>query len=165
MISTNKIVEKNILNYTLYDEITIENRLFVSWETFEKAIQELHNKLNIFENRKVKNNKDRKTRKIENIYAIPRGGLCLGVKLSHITGLPLINQIDKISDTTLIVDDCTDTGNTIAKLMTLIKHSHNAKPVTMTMFHKPSACFKPDIYFMETDKQINFCWESKDQRN
>jgi len=147
MITHNKVVLKNMLDYTLYDELNIEDRLFVSWDTFDKAVNELHDKLLQIHGKKGLF--------FDGIYAIPRGGLCLGVKLSYMMKLPLV--IDgKISENTLIVDDCTKSGKTLSEFK---------DNFTLAMFHNPKACFKPNLFFQETTKQINFCWESKEERN
>lgn len=146
-IANNKIVMKNILNYTLYDDINIEKREFVSWDDFENCINDLSIKI-----RDEINN----GRVIKNIYALPRGGLCLGVKLSYVLKIPLTVRKEDITPDTLVVDDCTDTGKT------LLPFKDN---FTAVMFHKPTSVFTPSIYYMETDKQINFCWESKEERN
>ena len=53
---------------------------------------------------------------IKGIYAIPRGGLCFGVMLSHKLGLPLRNSVgSKI----IVVDDICDSGETIGPFLTL----------------------------------------------
>jgi len=57
------------------------------------------------------------------IYVIPRGGLMIGLFLSHRLRLPIINQI---TNNTLIIDDICDTGNT------LIKYPNNDKAVLVT---------------------------------
>jgi len=147
MIHQNKVVLANMLEYTLFDEMDVEDRLFVSWESFEQCVQVL-----------VANIRSRLAdgEKIDSIYALPKGGLCLGVKLAYMLQLPLITDQKKLTKNTLIVDDCTKTGKTLSKFK-----DH----ITAVMFHKPSSSFKPDMYFQETDKQINFCWESKEERN
>lgn len=146
--STNQVIINNILDYTLFDDINIEKRIFVSWDLFEKAINDLHKKILEFQ--------EKNRIKFNGIYALPRGGLCLGVKLSYLTHLPMIINQEEITKNTLVVDDCTDTGRT------MFKFKENP---TLVMFHKPDSCFKPDIFFQETDKQINFCWESREERN
>ncbi len=149
MVATkNKVVFTNLLNYVLYDDLDSENRLFVSWETFDIAMNYIHKQVEIMQ--------DGGHTQFDAIYALPRGGLCLGVKLSYLTGIPLITDTAKITPATLIVDDCTDTGQTLSRF--------NGN-TTVVMFHKPTSIVTPDIYYQETDKQINFCWESKEERN
>ncbi|MFH1173781.1 MAG: hypothetical protein V1725_01465 [archaeon] len=144
MARLNNVVLKNILEYTLFDEMNIEQRIFVTWDMFERAIKHLYDELHVL------------NRPFDSIYALPRGGLCLGVKLSYMTGLPLITNKERITPNTLVVDDCTNTGKTLSAF---------AGNVTAVMFHKPTAQFRPTLFFQETDKQINFCWESKEERN
>ena len=146
--SKNKVVNANILNYVLYDDLDAENRVFVSWKCFEEAINNLHEQILAFQ--------ETNSLKFDGIYALPRGGLCLGVKLSYMTKLPLVTDASKITKNTLVVDDCTDTGATLSKFK---------DNITLVMFHKPTSCFKPTLFFQETEKQINFCWESKEERN
>lgn len=149
MIDTNNhVVLKNISDYILYDDINIEKRLFISWKEFESATEELCALMKDFQTRK--------SITFKNIYALPRGGLCLGVKLSYMTKIPLITDRDQITKDTLIVDDCTDTGKTLSKFK---------DNTTLVMYHKPTSMFRPDIVFKETGSQINFCWETKEERN
>lgn len=49
---------------------------------------------------------------IKNIFGIPRGGLVPAVRISYLTGLPLTGD-PNIFDTA-IIDDCKDTGKTLA---------------------------------------------------
>jgi hypoxanthine phosphoribosyltransferase len=146
MVVNNKVVMENIMNYTLYDDIDMEDRLFVSWSMFEEASGALFEAIKDLQ----------KKTKFNGIYGVPKGGIVLAVKLSYLTGLQLVTDPEKISDDVLVVDDCTKTGKTLSK------YEGNSRVV---MFHNPDACFKPDFYFMKTRKQINFCWESMDERN
>jgi len=144
----NKVVIENMLDYTLYDDIDMEDRVFVSWEMFENAVIVLHKNLIEFqENNNVI---------FDGIYAPPRGGLCLAVKLSYMTNLPMIMDESKITKNTLVVDDCTKSGKTMSKFK---------DNVTLVMYHNPNSSFTPTIYFKKTSSQINFCWESKLERN
>lgn len=60
---------------------------------------------------KIKEHIKASNKKYNEIYAIPRGGLILGVYLSHHLNIPLVTNI--ISKNTLIVDDICDTGATL----------------------------------------------------
>jgi len=51
-------------------------------------------------------------RKYNNIYAIPRGGVPIGIALSGILNLPLS---DTVNPNTLVVDDLIDSGKTLEK--------------------------------------------------
>jgi hypoxanthine phosphoribosyltransferase len=143
----NQIVRQNLTNYLLYDDLDMENRLFVSWQIFDAAIEYLYEKI-------IELQRSGKT--FDAIYALPRGGLCLGVKLSYMTGLPLLMNHSQLTPQTIVVDDCTNTGKTLSTFKEYF---------TVVMFHKPTSFFNPNIYYQETDKQINFCWESKEERN
>lgn len=74
---------------------------------------------------------------------------------------PVITQQVSVSvkdKQVLVVDDITDTGKSLKlvweKLMT------EAKEVkSVTLYHKPWSCFKPDLYSRETDAWIIFPWE------
>lgn len=74
---------------------------YVDWTSFDSQVEELA--------QKIKNVK----LIFNNIYAIPRGGLIIGTILSHKLGLPMIFDINKIDRQTLIVDDISDTGETL----------------------------------------------------
>jgi len=52
---------------------------------------------------------------LRNIYGIPRGGLVVAVRLSHLTNLPLLLEEHEIRYDTLIVDDICDSGNTLRR--------------------------------------------------
>ena len=146
MKPNNRIVMQNVTDYTLYDEINMEDRLFVTWDMFERAVTHLYERISDVMN----------TRRFDGIYAIPRGGLVLGVKLSYKTGLPLIIDPLRITRDTLVVDDCTKSGKTLSRFADNIK---------VVMFNNPASTCKPDIYYKEVPEQINFCWESKGERN
>ena len=72
----------------------------VSWSNFDSDMNEYASTID--------------SKKYVGIYAIPRGGLVLGVKLSHLLGLPLLlSPCDKC----LIVDDILDSGETVKPLL------------------------------------------------
>lgn len=50
---------------------------------------------------------------LTSIYGIPRGGLVVAVALSHSLGLPVLVNRERVTILTLIVDDISDTGNTL----------------------------------------------------
>ena len=90
---------------------------------------------------------------ISTIYGIPRGGLVVAVRLSHLLDIPLITEIH-IRNDTLVVDDIIDSGNQMA----FAKYGLNA-----ALFWNPNALFKPKFYGMERpdDTWIIFPWEVK----
>ena len=122
------------------------NDFYYTYEQFCKAVK------NISQQIKSRNKKYR------NIYAIPRGGLVLGVYLSHELNLPLAR--DTIMEDTLIVDDICDTGETM-KLF-----AYNDK---VTLVGKPKGLNKMSniIYDVEVDDNtwVHFPWEKQEKEN
>ncbi len=96
-----------------------------------------------------------KRKKIENIYGIPRGGLVVAVRLSHFINLPIILDYRKITPKTLVVDDISDSGKTLANLYNEIK----IKPAVATLFwHKDS--LPPDFWCRKKLTWVIFPWET-----
>jgi hypoxanthine phosphoribosyltransferase len=101
------------------------------------------------------------------IYAPPRGGLPLGVHLSHNLELPLYVTFQNISDITerpgqplLLVDDIIDTG----KVLKSLAEKMNALEISFfsaALFEKPRSVIPPDISMetIEDDIWIVFPWE------
>lgn len=119
-----------------------EEVLLVSWS-------EINNYVN-FLAEQIKNSQV----KFSRIYAIPRGGLVLGVMLSHRLGIPMTTKQDNQSDT-LIVDEIWDTGKTATE------YCVNNQKFACIHF-KPKANKtgkKPDFYCAETNAWINYPWE------
>lgn len=78
------------------------NTLDMSWEDFEYYVKTLANTIK------------RSHVKISNIYGVPRGGIVVAVRLSHLLDKPLIVKWEDRNPNTLIVDDCVDSGQTLA---------------------------------------------------
>ena len=107
---------------------------------------------------------------VKTIYAIPKGGLVIGVKLAHLLGAFLYVDINRlVSDINkgkvelknlLIVDDVSDTGNTLLKLNSLIDVNNC---VVATLHTKTGTKFKPDISCKnyKRDEWIIYCWEKQ----
>jgi hypoxanthine phosphoribosyltransferase len=146
--TSNKVVMENAMNYLVYDDLDMEGRKFVTWEQFERGIADLAQKIRSYEQQRGVT--------FNSIHAIPRGGLVLGVKLSYLFDLPLILDRSKVSARTLIVDDCVVTGKTLKPF---------EQHVIAVMFAKPGSMVEPAIVHERTAQQINFCWESKSDRN
>jgi hypoxanthine phosphoribosyltransferase len=91
------------------------------------------------------------------IYAVPRGGLVLGVYLSHTLDLPLIESRLFRSDfgtDVLVVDDSTGTGSTLAEYAAM-------GCTTAVLVHNPvSSCVKPTVYGRESLDWPVFPWEA-----
>jgi len=117
--------------------------------------------------------------KFNTIVAIARGGLLLGVKLSHKLKVPLLiisarsyngykqeNLVFNASFTrplespALIVDDITDTGNTLQAVTNYIS-SMGIDCKTATLCYKEKSVIKPTWYCRKVDNKdwIKFFWE------
>jgi hypoxanthine phosphoribosyltransferase len=98
-----------------------------------------------------------KTKHVKNVYGIPRGGLVIAVKLSHLLDLPVVLNRDDISPDTLIVDDIVDGGGTIERLLALTgRHSHIA-----SIFYNKSATHAPHFFVREKSGWVVFPWETE----
>jgi len=94
-----------------------------------------------------------KTFDINSIYPIPRGGLALGLYLSHLTGLPIVDR-EAINHNTLICDDIADKGETLMPFYLL------DCTIATIYYHKQSKV-EPDIWIYEKkDDWILFPWET-----
>ena len=93
---------------------------------------------------------------VKDIYAIMRGGLVPGVYLSHLLDLPMLKNKRDISNHTLVVDDICDSGRTMIKFLSELE----VKPWTLSIFHKPSSEFEPNIWLRRTVNWQIFPWES-----
>jgi len=121
-------------------------KTFVSWDELENLVDELCDKIpkGVY----------------EGIYAIPRGGLIIGVMMSHKLGLPLIDRLESYyGKKFLIVDDIADTGGTLEKMKAEVyKNTHTAT----IHYHKQSS-IEPSYWVEEKgDKWIVYPWERDD---
>ena len=95
---------------------------------------------------------------IDAIYGIPRGGLILGVSLSHALDLPLISSLglyDGKRKNLLVVDDISDTGDTLIALSDTTE-----KSLFYTLHYDQNSAFKPDFYYASNSGcWINYPWE------
>jgi len=91
----------------------------------------------------------------KNIYGIPRGGLVLAVKLSYLTGIPLLLDKEKVTYDTLVVDDISDSGKTL-------KEFKEKGCIIFTIFYHKNTVTIPDFYLREKkDNWITFPWEEQ----
>ena len=123
-------------------------KTFVSWDELENLVDELCDKIpeGVY----------------EGIYAIPRGGLIIGVMMSHKLGLPLIDRLGSYyGKKFLIVDDIADTGGTLEKMKAEVyKNTHTAT----IHYHKQSS-IEPSYWVEEKgDKWIVYPWEREDSK-
>ncbi|MEM0966230.1 MAG: phosphoribosyltransferase family protein [Verrucomicrobiota bacterium] len=118
---------------------------------------------------------------IDRLVGISRGGLPIGVCLSHRLGLPFTpvevrsyredrTQGDVVLDTpeevlnrctghVLLVDDLADSGRTFAFLLEKFKELTGPKITIATLYYKPTSVIVPHHYVEETSKWIVFPWE------
>jgi hypoxanthine phosphoribosyltransferase len=95
---------------------------------------------------------------IDAIYGVPRGGLILGVALSHALDLPLIPSMvlyDGKRENILVVDDISDTGETLTRISDTVE-----KSLFYTLHYDDNSAFGPDFYYASNDDcWIKYPWE------
>lgn len=119
------------------------NKIILSWENIGSMV----NKMCQLIQRDYPN--------IDSIHGIKRGGLIPSVMVSHQLNLPWTHEI---FPNTLVIDDISDSGETLQKY---------AGVYTATLYYKPhTSIFKPNIYVSkyEGDAFIYFPWERGDAR-
>ena len=127
------------------------NKEYMDWKDYEH-----------FSNDLIKQLKQRQI-KFNNVFAIPRGGLVLGVTLSHHLGIPLITNIEDVNVRTLIVDDISDNGNTIERMKDNLKNVFKIEGnVFATLIYTTHTRSIPDysVYCRKSD-WIVFPWEEQ----
>jgi len=95
---------------------------------------------------------DKQSIKVDNVYGIPRGGLVVAVRLSHLLDLPLTRDI---GDETLIVDDIIDSGKTMQRIAI-----QGINPTACLVWYEKSI-FVPDKYVWKKKRFVFFPWETK----
>ncbi len=116
-----------------------------SWQEFNEAMDTIANRIKT----------EGHLQRIKCIYGIPRGGLVIAVKLSHMLDLPLATLAEVVAyGHTLIVDDIIDSGNTLS-------HIGKLAACTATIHRVPGAMFVPDIWVEERAKNawVIYPWE------
>jgi len=100
------------------------------------------------------------------IIAIPRGGLVLGVRLSHefdrplaIFGTDSMGKYD-LESPALLVDDISDTGKA---LLAAKDKMYNRNLKTVALYIKPKTLYVPDYYVYSTESWLVFPWERKEE--
>ena len=146
-------------------------KIYLGWAEFEEAVQFIALKL-----RKSNYSPDI-------IVAIARGGLILGVRLSHILKIPmrsihmvfydekdnrlekpkllipLQSEKDVKGKKVLLVDDIADTGLTLKNAVEYLKSLGAEEIKIATIAYKPSSIVVPDIFLFVTSKWVVFPWE------
>ena len=118
----------------------------------------------------------RKGLEFDYVCGIARGGLSLASKLGYLLDLPVIciscqsykdkkqNELELISDNKiynkriLLVDDISDTGNTLKKIKQLLISRKN-HVISATLHVKPKTKFIPYFYITKTNKWVKYPWE------
>ena len=121
-------------------DIFAEKR-YISWEQFEKDIKVLVTK--------IKKHCKEEQMRFKAICAVPRGGVVVGVRLSHLLGIPLSGEC---AFNTLIVDDVSDTGKTLSRAGLFLF------PVA-TLYRKDGTIVEPRFCVRTINKWIVFPWE------
>jgi len=120
-------------------------RLDLTFSMFMSAVDRLEKKI-------IESGK-----KYKNIYAIPRGGVVLGLCLSHRLKLPMISWSNAIKSNTLVVDDICDTA------ITLSRYSKNDRVAIVTKMAGLDSI--PDLmyaYGVADHIWVRFWWEKDD---
>lgn len=109
-------------------------KIIISWDQYNKDVHELAKMIKASEE------------EFHCIYAIPRGGYILGVHLSHLLKIPLI---EKPYGNTLVVDEISDTGGTLSSFQ--YKKMYRAKIAT--------------LHIKEETKTVPHFWVAKYKQN
>lgn len=102
--------------------------------------------------------------KISQIYAIPKGGLPMGVELSHQLGeIPMIFREDQITDDTVIFDEIIHRGVTMMRLLVNVA-GRGGKPTTVSYLRREGSLYRPDYYDEEVDdaRVVKLPWETEE---
>lgn len=121
-----------------------KRRVFVlySWEDFENDLRQIRT----FLEGRMDSGKT-----YTGIYAIPRGGLVLGVRLSHELDLPLI--YGGVTPDTLVVDEIADTGDAL--------HPYLKKCDTIVLHRNIHCPIKPTFWAQDSEGYVIYPWESR----
>jgi hypoxanthine phosphoribosyltransferase len=132
------------------EEAVIEKCMAMPWSEFDRAAANLAQQL--------KHHMEVTDTVFDGIHGIPRGGLCLAVRLSYLLEIPLVMNKEDVVASTLLVDNCTVSGKTLEE-----NNLHGN--TTAVIAFKPQSSVTPDFYHLKTDMTINFCWEGMADRN
>lgn len=128
-------------------------KIIYNWSDFIGDTVNLANKL-----------KNYKGLTFKDVYGISRGGLIPAVIISYLLDIPFVRYENKINSKTLIIDDISDSGKTLKKL--LKKHKTG---MTATLWIMKETKYIPDIHIKikNKDEWIIFPWEmsAKDYKN
>ena len=119
----------------------------MTWDEFDEVCVKLASKIEQWNL-----NEEGDQWEIKQIYGVPKGGLVVAVKLSHLLDIPFILDENQIDTHTLIVSDVSNTGKTLKK------YKHNIK---VTLYYHQETISPPEFSILEKkDKWILFPWEA-----
>ena len=110
---------------------------YFTWREFDKSVEVIANKCKFLE--------------FSGVYGVPRGGLCLGVALSHKLELNLISKPTKNS---LIVDDVYETGITLNSFKDIEGATY------FVLFSKIKPTWWNTVHTSKKSEWIVFPWEN-----
>jgi len=98
------------------------------------------------------------------IYGIPRGGLMVAVRLSHLLGLPLAVREEEIDENTIVAEDIISTGATRKRLEERINFRHF---LTAALFLVPPTEGLWDVVYVHSLEDnyavwVWFPWETEE---
>lgn len=117
---------------------------FYTWQKFDKDVE----KIAVWA----------RTKNFKNIYGIPRGGLMVAVVLSHRLDLPLVMRLEEVNKDTLVVDDISDSGETLLRL----EKELGWKPAASSLFYHNDTKRRPDFAPREKKEWVVFPWETEE---
>jgi len=125
----------------------IKSKIYVSWSDVETLVEDLCFQI------------ASSGLQITGLYGMPRGGLIPAVMISHRLGIPLIMDETQITETTLIIDDICDTGETFEKF----SEKHPLSDFACLYFKPHTSSLKPlfSATTLHTNDWIVYPWEMK----
>ena len=118
-------------------------KIYFTWDDFDLAIDIIAHRIRV-----GKYN-------VSTIYGVPRGGIIAAVALSHRLKLPVITTLKQPC---LVVDDVSDSGNTLSKL------NLSSESLIATIHFREGSKIVPDVWVCEKpeDSWIIYPWENKE---
>jgi hypoxanthine phosphoribosyltransferase len=130
----------------------IKSKIYLSWDDIEHLVDELCTQIT------------QSGMQIESIVGVQRGGLIPAVMISHRLQIPMGKGI--VHDTSLIVDDICDSGETFFKIYKYYQEAYPTSNQRFACLHYKShiSTFKPTFYGeqLTSDAWLVYPWESKD---
>lgn len=149
--------------------MVVVEKLQVSWATIGRQFEKIGKLL--------------EEQQFDRVIGISRGGLPLGVALSHRFNLPFtVVGVSSYNDETheqetlvcdtpdvifegwegsiVVCDDIADSGKTLDFLLQKIRRNPRiSNCTTVTIYYKDHSIIEPDVYLESTDKWVVFPWE------